>query len=293
MRGKISAGIAFLVAVLWLAGAAAPLEAANFLWRVTAKNGGQAYILGSIHLAHSGIYPLRDPIMRAFEQAGTLVVEIDTEGLPKGALNGYVAAHGLSKDPRPLPDRLSPTTRQALLLSGFYRPELAGTQPWLAALNIQLAAMRQYGFEPEYGLDKYFIGEARARGLAIRELETLDEQMGMLTTMTDEEADLFLRSVVLEMDDLPETMRAFLDTWNAGDVAGFTRVFFQEYDKYPELTPLLDKIILRRNEAMAAKIDRLLSRRSICFVVVGAGHLVGDQSVLAHLAARGYVVTQL
>ncbi len=293
MRRRPAAPVVLLLAALWLVSAAAPAEAGNFLWRVTSKNGGEAYLFGSVHLAHAGIYPLRDPITEAFERSGSLAVEIDIDGLPPGVLNGYLLAHGFSPDPRPLLERLTPATREALDESGFYRPEMAPLQPWLAALNIQLTVMREHGFEPEYGLDKFFIAQAKGRGVPVLDLETLDDQLKPLAEMSGAESDLFLRSVVLEMDELPATLRTFLDTWNSGDVQGFGEVFFREYDRYPELVPLLDKIIIRRNHRLTARINSLLDRRPPVFIVVGAGHLVGEQGILALLTARGHTVTQM
>jgi len=38
------------------------------------------------------------------------------------------------------------------------------------------------------------------------------------------------------------------------------------------------------------KIEALIRQGGTYFVVVGAGHLVGDQSVIAMLRAKGYAV---
>ena len=291
-RKLISVICAMLFVAVWLS--ASLLMAENFLWQVTTPKGGQVYIMGSIHLAHEGLYPLREPIMRAFADSSALVVEIDTEALPPEAMASFITTHGLSRDQRPLPERLTEGTRTLLKNSGYYSSlTMARMTPWLAALTIQVDELSARGFESKYGLDEYFTGLARTRGMPIVSLETLDDQMGMLAEMSEHESDLFLKSTLLEMEDLPRTIQAFLDTWNRGDVAGFAQVFFDEYDKYPDLIPLLDKIIFRRNERMAGKINRLLNRKTVYFIVVGAGHLVGDRSILTRLTASGYTITQL
>ena len=41
-----------------------------FLWKVDSENS-TAYILGSIHLANEGLYPLSPTIENAFEEAST------------------------------------------------------------------------------------------------------------------------------------------------------------------------------------------------------------------------------
>lgn len=265
---------------------------ANFLWEVSSQQGGRVYILGSIHLAYPGLYPLSDKITAAFDRSSALVVEINTEEMPTGLIDDYIQKHGFAGDGRPLLERLSPETRAVLEKSGFYQPALDPLKPWLAALVIQLEALQERGFEARYGLDRHFIEKAWARHIKIIELENIDDQMGLLADMGREEADLFLRSAILEMDDLPELMNGFLDTWRRGDAAGFAEIFFKEYDRYPELAPLMDKVIFRRNERMAAKIHELLLKPGTLFVVIGAGHLVGDRSVLTELAARGHEIKQ-
>lgn len=292
--GRVLATAAvFLFLLAWGAPLRAEPEPKHFLWSLESPQGRPAYILGSIHLAYSGLYPLDVEIMNAFGEAEALVVEINTEDMDLGTMQRFILEHGLARDARPLPERLTPRTRQALESSGLYGLHLASMAPWLAALTIQVEVMERNGFRAEYGLDKFFIDEAKRRRLRILELESLEDQMGMLVSMSPEVADLFLLSSLLEMDELPRTMRTFLETWQRGDVAGFGRAFFDEYEKYPELVPVLDIIIFRRNRDMAAKIDRLAAAEAgPLFIVIGAGHLVGEGSVLDELAGRGWRARQ-
>ncbi len=265
----------------------------NFLWRVE-SGAGRVYILGSVHLAYPGLYPLSPTIMTAFDESAALAVEVNTEELPPGTMERFLMLYGLSDDPRPLIDRVSPKTRKELEQSGLYDRRYDRLTPWLAALTIQLEVMRQNGFEPRYGLDRYFIDRAEERAMDIVELESIDDQMNLLVEMNEEEADIFLRSAVEEMERLPDLMNGFLDTWRQGDSPAFARLFFEEYDKYPEMLPLLDKMIHQRNRRMAFEIDKLIKRRDrVYFVVVGAGHLVGEDSVLSLLADEGHHIEQL
>ena len=48
-----------------------------------------------------------------------------------------------------------------------------------------------------------------------------------------------------------------------------------------------DALILRRNEAWAAEIAELMNGEGKALVAVGAGHLVGADSVPALLSAQG------
>src|SRR5690606_29009346 len=48
-----------------------------------------------------------------------------------------------------------------------------------------------------------------------------------------------------------------------------------------------EQMIVRRNENWAGQIQKLLEGKGVAFVAVGAGHLVGRDSLQSKLAARG------
>jgi hypothetical protein len=53
------------------------------------------------------------------------------------------------------------------------------------------------------------------------------------------------------------------------------------------------KLILERNKSMASKIEEFLRTKETYFVIVGAGHLVGNQGIIEILKGKGYHVEQL
>jgi uncharacterized protein YbaP (TraB family) len=288
----------FLALILsWaaVAGMAGPGWAAElFLWRVTSPAGARAYLAGAIHLAAPGLYPLPEPFARAFAEAGSLVVEIDTEALPLKVMSDFIAERGLAARGLVLEDYLSPATRELLALSGRNRPEYARYQPWLAALAIQLAALEENGFSARHGLDKHFLDQAAARRLPIVELETFAEQMNLLADLNPAEANIFLEATLREAADLPEAMANFWAAWHRGDTLAFAELLFKDFKRYPELSGLLDRLIIRRNHIMLERLKPLLTDSGPPpFVVVGAGHLVGREGLLDLLAAQYYRLEQL
>jgi uncharacterized protein YbaP (TraB family) len=44
---------------------------------------------------------------------------------------------------------------------------------------------------------------------------------------------------------------------------------------------------------MTLRIEDLLRIKGTCFVIVGAGHLVGDRGIVEILKRKGYLVEQL
>jgi uncharacterized protein YbaP (TraB family) len=284
----------FLAVALALASAGQGWAEELFLWRVTSPAGGRAYLAGSLHLAGPGLYPLPEPFARAFDEAGSLVVEIDTESLPLKTVSDFIAERGLAAPDRVLEDYLTPATSGLLAQSGRNRPEYARYRPWLAALAIQLAALEENGFSARYGLDKHFLDQAAGRKLPVVELESFAEQMDILADLGLDEANLFLQATLREAAYLSGTMADFLTAWRRGDVSGLAELLFDGFKRHPDLSGLMDRLITRRNHIMLARLRPLLAAPGPPpFVVVGAGHWVGEESLLALLAAQRYQIEQL
>jgi uncharacterized protein YbaP (TraB family) len=83
-------------------------------------------------------------------------------------------------------------------------------------------------------------------------------------------------------------------TWKAGDVDGLRRLVLEdELSRHPEFRPLQERMFDQRNRAMTERIVRLQRAGGNHFVVVGAGHLLGDQGIIALLQKRGQNPRQL
>jgi uncharacterized protein YbaP (TraB family) len=55
----------------------------------------------------------------------------------------------------------------------------------------------------------------------------------------------------------------------------------------------MERMFVKRNINMTQNISELLQTKQTYFVVVGAGHMVGDQGIVALLKDRGFTVKRL
>jgi len=65
------------------------------------------------------------------------------------------------------------------------------------------------------------------------------------------------------------------------------------YENVSEYQPFIRKIFYNRNLRMASKIRKFLKSDQTWFVVVGAGHLLGDKGLISLLDRKSYTITQL
>ena len=284
-----------LLCVLFLV--SLPLQAAEerlLFWHVSTARA-EVWILGSMHLARPDIYPLRKEITQAFAASDALVVEIDIGGANELAIQQQMLERGTYRGNETIRDHLSPATWHALQgrlqQSGLPPAAMERMKPGLIVTTLAAVELMKMGLNPDLGVDRHFLDQARARKDII-ELETIDQQLDLILDFPD--ANLLVRQTLFEMDSLEETMEQLIDYWKRGDAEGLRRlVLDDELKLHPEFRPLIERMFDHRNRAMTDRIVGMQQRGGRYFVVVGAGHLLGDQGISALLEKRGQKPQQL
>jgi uncharacterized protein YbaP (TraB family) len=266
----------------------------HFLWQIVSGRG-KVYLFGSIHLGKPDMYPLNSVIEQAFEESDALVVEVDVESVPQLAAQQKFQERGLFLDGRHLQQVLTNETYELLekRLADYQIPinNILVYKPWFTAIMLQMMQVVKLGFDPQYGVDAYFLKKAREKK-DVLELESLDEQLSFLDAIADQ--DLFLRYTLEMLDETERLLDEFLKAWSSGDVELIEQIFIGDIvAEHPDAIPILKTILYDRNVGMANKIQGYLKDGRTYFVVVGAAHLIGDQSIIALLQNKGHRVDQL
>jgi uncharacterized protein YbaP (TraB family) len=279
--------------------AALPGQPMTFLWRIASPTGPRkiVYLFGSIHAATTDFYPLDPAIEEAFDASDALVLELGPGDLDPGVVKGAVVKRALLPAGVTIKDRLSPETWSALE-SWLGEREIplamvSNFEPWFAALSVIQIQTSEMGLDASLGIDRHFIDRAGA-AKPIEALETLDEQLAVFDGLSPAFQEWVLADA---LDDLTPEGRAELErlvgAWKAGDAAAMHEVSRAPFTEDPRREPLYDAMFTRRNAAMAEAIDALTETWDRLFVVIGAGHLVGDDGVVALLERRGYSAEQI
>ena len=161
----------FLTFLLLLA---APAWAVPAMWQV-GQGKRQITLYGTIHALPKGTDWLTAQAARAFNRAGTLVVEIAGPPDP-AAMREVVMELGRLPTPVPLasrlPDDLKPKADALLKATGLPPGALDGMESWLAALTLVQIEVARAGLDPAAGVDVALIARARAAGKPLVGLET-------------------------------------------------------------------------------------------------------------------------
>ena len=256
------------------------------------KGNEQHWLLGSIHAGKPSLYPLPDPVERAWQQSRALVMEVDMTHISQeqwqemGAITRLVDGKTLKDH---LPMDLYRRTLIAAGQNGLTEAMLAPLRPWFAAITLTQAALERTGYRGEFGVDQHFAKRANDGGKPIVGLETLLEQLGYLASVGDNQT-LMLEST---LDELPELEKGFTEVmaaWQNGDQATLINLLKEEMAP-PKLQAWLEQTLLaERNRNWVKKWPGLPNES---FIVVGALHLYGEQGLLTLLEQQGWRITPL
>jgi uncharacterized protein YbaP (TraB family) len=267
----------------------APALAQPAFW-VVKDADSTIYLLGTVHLLKPETVWKTDKLLAAMKDAQQLWLELPTTDPQAMApeMMKLVTQYGLSPG-APLSGDLTPeelkTLDEGAKLAGLTAAQLNIFRPWFAALTISNAAMVRAGYDPSSGVDMNVEAIFKARDIEPMGLETAEQQIKVFANMTRAEELAYLRTTMEEYEKASTELDQMVEQWSHGDLAGLEQMFVTDIkDESPEL---YDALLKNRNANWVVKIQEMLKGKGTIFIAVGAGHLIGPDSVLAMLKAKG------
>ena len=263
------------------------------LWRIAGETNS-IYLLGSIHLLREQDHPLPTVIDTAYGDADVVVMEIDMDDLDPVYTQAAFNRAGVLTDGRTLRDLMGEeafaAASDAAAAVDIPLDLLARSEPWLAAITVELMLLYRIGFNPALGIEMTMTQRAVADGKPVEGLETIDEQLAFLDGLPIEAQREMLLQTLVEGASMSESIDSLIDAWHQGDTATLEESLLESAVGLEELHEVL---VSGRNRRWAETISTWLDDEQNYLIVVGALHLVGDQGVPALLEKRGFGIHQL
>lgn len=262
-------------------------------WHVSGEDS-ELWLLGSIHYLRERDYPLPPRIEELYQLADTLVMELDLDDLDLLAAQASFMEAGILPASGTLRAVLDPevydlTEARAADL-GLPILLLERLEPWLVALTLMDLGMSRLGYQASQGLEQYLVRRSLTDGKEILGLETLDDQIGIFDSLSWADQEALLLQTLTDLQAAEAEMTTLLDAWRDGNLDELAAELTADFDELPELQTAL---VSSRNRRWAAKLEELLEGSGRYLVVVGALHLVGEDSVIELLSARGFDVVRV
>jgi len=280
----------FVAASIWIT----PLYADNsncLLWEVQGENN-RIFLLGSIHMMRAEDYPLDSCVDSAYQQVDKLVVELNTQAIDQNEMASKMALLGLLPAGEQLEQHLSPQTAKLLSQLKMLPMGYQQMRPWYLALILTLQGAAELDYRADLGVDYYLVNKA-AGVKPILALETLDQQLAVLSGDTMEQQDFALRLTLQQLPEMDDYISAMNSSWRDGNAEEIYHMMEEPKQVYPQLEGQFKRLVTERNQQMAKKIHAMLGDKEDYLVVVGGGHLGGDLGILKLLERQGVELTQL
>jgi len=288
---RILSLLACLIASLALATCAPPRQSEPALWRITDQDS-EIWLFGSVHVLPPDLAWRGPHVSEAFAAAEEFVTETDTGDEAQQSFASLAARYGALPPGRTLSQLLGDSDQGRLIDAarelGLDAGALNRQRPWLAALQLSTAYAIRAGHRPEAGVEAVLGADARASGKRLWFLETPEQQIRTLADLPEQDELHFLRLTLRDLERGAGAMSAMDEAWARGDVATLEALLDAEWEAAgPTIHAAL---ITNRNRDWAEQIERRLDGSGRVFIAVGAAHLLGDDSVIALLRARGVAV---
>lgn len=269
------------------------LWAETSLWEIASGNQ-TLYLGGTCHVLRSSDYPLPEEFDRAYREAGLVVFEADPGKMNAFEAQQKILAGAVYRDGRTLSDVLSPATYKALQdycrQRGIPLQNLARFKPSILAVTLLTIELQKRGVNAG-GVDLHYHERAVADGKAVGALETVEQQIDFILNLGKGHEDAFMASTLEDMDRLDEVFERLIAAWRSGDEAALEALTSGEVrEKFPSVYRML---FVDRNRAWLPAIEAYLRTPQKELILVGAGHLPGDEGLLAMLRSSGYKVRKV
>ncbi|HLF10591.1 MAG TPA: TraB/GumN family protein [Gammaproteobacteria bacterium] len=264
-------------------------------WRVSGRDGGEIWLLGSMHYLRAEDYPLPALIEELYERADAIVMELDLDDLGAAQQQSSLVSAAVLPRGTTLRDVLDADvyqlTERHARAAGIDLALLQNFEPWLVAITLLSQGMTRLGYEADRGLEQYLVGKARRAGKEILGLESLETQIRVFDQLPRSQQQALLEQTLQELETTGAGMMEQLaDAWRAGQLETLADQLLGDFEGFPGL---YETLVTDRNTRWLEPLEGFLDERRPYLVVVGALHLVGRGSVVELLQMRGHTVTRI
>lgn len=258
--------------------------------RMKKEGHGSITFFGALHFGSSAMYPLPEQLQNAFDNAKYVAFETNLAELASFAFNEQMDRLGKQPHGKTLSQEILPETWERLAATaarlGLSATYLETLKPWYCASLLTSTALTETGLNSYLGIDAYLYRAAETNAKSIICLETTQHQLELLTHINKNNTDDFIKQTLQEVDDMPGFSSKMLNAWLNADEEGLAELIA---DGFADNDSLQASLLAERNKIWFDKLNGSTAHNNQTLVIVGAGHLVGANSLINVFKQHGYL----
>ncbi|TRY30217.1 TraB/GumN family protein [Aliiglaciecola sp. M165] len=263
------------------------------VWKVS-KGQDQIYVGGTIHLLSQNDYPLPEKYEQAYKMSDTLVFETDIAKMNSPEFQQVSMQYMFLPGGKTVKELISAETfaqlETHLAARNIPVQNFLPFLPSFLAITLTVIELQMMGINSA-GVDMYFATKGIGDGKANQWFEEPEEQLSLLAKMGEGQEDAMIKYTLKDISTVQEMMPKMITAWREGDSQALADIGLTDMmNDYPQV---YNDLLVQRNKNWLPKLEALFGNENKEFVLVGALHLVGKDSVLAMLESKGYKVEKM
>lgn len=263
------------------------------VWEVS-RGDALLYLGGTIHALRPSDYPLPEEFEYAYAAADEIYFEVDLRAALDPAFQATALQSYSYNDGRSLYAVLSEEvyTDFYTLAGRFGVPAgaLDNLKPSPATTTVLFLELGNIGFGPQ-GVEMRFLEQAERDDLPQGSLESLEFQTSLLANLGEGNEDALVADFVEQIGTLEDYMNEAVSAWREGDIGRIDESLLTDMaEQFPEDFAAM---FTRRNRNWVPQIMAMLDDADTEFVLVGVGHMPGEDGLLELLRQEGATVRSL
>lgn len=270
--------------------------AKGFFYEIENKNN-KVYMLGSIHIGKSSMYPIDQNIINSLKDSDKIFMEIDLtnqEKLKEMQEKMYYKDGGSLKND--LGEELFARVANIFKDFGMTEDQVNKLKPWAIYNSLSVDPKGEVA-TATYGIESYFLALSLLNNLELGELESVDFQSDLLSNFDKESYISMIKNLTDEIEkngykNINAGLNEMLSAWEVGNKNKMISLLSSDGDEASQ--KFNEALLSERDKNMAKKIDAMLKEdgENTYFILVGAAHLVPENSVTGILKDMGYKVLE-
>ena len=268
----------------------------GFFYEVNNK-GNKIYMLGSIHVGNSSLYPIDENIIKALKSSEKIYMEIDLSNREEAKKMRQKIYYNDGKNLKDdLGEELYSRVLKIFQGYGMEEDQVKILRPW-AIYNTMASDPKGESPKGSFGVESYFLALSLLNKIEIDELESMEFQSNILSNFDKKTYVEMIENLTAEIEkngykNINSGLYTLLDAWQNGDRDKMKSILSLKGDEASE--KFNEAILDERDEGMAKKIDAMLKKdgKNTYFILIGSAHLVPENSVTGILKNMGYKVIE-
>lgn len=258
-------------------------------WKVSGPKGDM-YLLGTVHVLKSTLFPLPVVFDQFFTAADKIVFEVNPV-LQSDPARQAAAAALMNADPAEQKDLYNKAQRKLIKQytksQGIHMNAVYTAKPVVNALQVTQLRTAAMGYSLASGVETHYARQASIHGKAIGELETMAEALASLFDLSPELQVRLLVDTIERLDEVATSIEVLVGKWMQGDAEMVYEQTVRDLAADPDFAHVAEGILDVRNEAWMVKLEQMLEEEGDVVVMVGTAHFGGPKGLLNLFRERG------